>query len=398
MEDSRFFIAGWLVDGSGGQIKKNIIIQIKNGYIKSIKPYDHFQDKTRAVDLTGHTILPCLTDSHVHLSMSGTEDQKIRKCQLDADFEYIKKSIKHHIKQHILFGVLGIRDGGDSRAHVLNYKNRYLDIKKAPLTIPLTVKTAGRAWHKQGRYGKIIGRVPPENYTLARAIKEDKENIDHVKIVNSGLNSLKVFGKETMPQFDLKEMKAAVKAAVSRGFKVMVHANGKKPVEIAVEAGCHSIEHGFFMGYENLQKMVDKDVTWVPTACTMKAYSEKLENLSVEAQICKKNLDHQVSQISRARELGVKIALGTDSGSLGVNHGRAVIEEFGLLIKAGFSIEEAVKCATHNGISLLGITEFGILTKNMPATFIAVKGGPEKLPDSLKKIENIYVLGQPLKK
>ncbi len=394
MEDSRFFIAGWLIDGSGGQIKKNIIIQIKKGYIRSIKPCDRFLDKTRAVDLTGHTILPCLTDSHVHLSMSGTDDQEIRKRQLNADFDYIKKNIKHHIQQHILFGVLGIRDGGDSRAHALNYKNRYL----APLTIPLALKVAGRAWHKPGRYGKIIGRVPPENYTLAQAIEGEKANIDHVKIVNSGLNSLKVFGKETMPQFYLKEMKAAVKASVSRGFKVMVHANGKNPVGIAVEAGCHSIEHGFFMGYENLQKMVDKDVTWVPTACTMKAYSEKFENFSIEAQICKKNLDHQISQISKARELGIKVALGTDSGSLGVNHGRAVIEELELLIKAGFSIQEAVKCATHNGTRLLGITEFGILTKNMPATFIAVKGEPEKLPNSLKKIANIYVLGQPLKK
>jgi imidazolonepropionase-like amidohydrolase len=58
-------------------------------------------------------------------------------------------------------------------------------------------------------------------------------------------------------------MRDAVAAADGRGLAVMVHANGKLPVEIAIEAGCRSIEHGFFMGRENwiISKLiVDKKV------------------------------------------------------------------------------------------------------------------------------------------
>ena len=69
-------------------------------------------------------------------------------------------------------------------------------------------------------------------------------------------------------------MSAAVQAAASRGLSVMVHANGEAPVRIAAMAGCRSVEHGFFMGSENLSRMADRGVTWVPTAVTMQAYAE----------------------------------------------------------------------------------------------------------------------------
>ena len=88
-----------------------------------------------------------------------------------------------------------------------------------------------------------------------------------MKIVNSGLNSLKVFGKQTPPQFGAEEMRAAVKTAKSFGLKTMVHANGKLPVKIAVDAGCDSIEHAFFMGAESLYRIAERGAIWVPTAC-----------------------------------------------------------------------------------------------------------------------------------
>jgi len=45
--------------------------------------------------------------------------------------------------------------------------------------------------------------------------------------------------------FSLEELQALVKLACQNGKKVMVHANGSLPVKQAIEAGCHSIEHGF---------------------------------------------------------------------------------------------------------------------------------------------------------
>ena len=284
---------------------------------------------------------------------------------------------------------MAVRDGGDKYAHVLRYRNECLDIKKTPIGI----RVAGRAWHRAGRYGSLIGRSPQDNHSLAEAIKKDPEEKDHVKIVNSGLNSLKEFGKETLPQFGVEELSDAVKIAGKCGHRVMVHANGKKPVAVALEAGCDSIEHGFFMGVENLKIMAEKGIVWVPTACTMKAYAEHMKPGSVEHEVSRMNLDHQLEQISKARELGVTVALGTDAGSIGVHHGSAVIEELKLLITAGYSLPEAIRCASCNGARLLEIEDFGVISKGMAATFLVVKGDPSKLPDSLGSLDSICFNG-----
>ena len=236
------------------------------------------------------------------------------------------------------------------------------------------------------------------NQGLAEAVANNSEGIDHVKIINSGLNSLTEFGKESLPQFSLEEMKGAVDTANVMGLRTMVHANGRLPVEIALKSGCRSVEHGFFMGMENMQRMVDQDIFWVPTAYTMKAYYKHLKKKGVERLISRKNLDHQLEQIFQAKRMGVSIALGTDAGSLGVHHGSSVIEELKLLMEGGFSLQEAIKCATLNGARLLGARTIGMIAKGMTADFIAVKGGPSDLPDSLNRIELMVVNGRCLRK
>jgi imidazolonepropionase-like amidohydrolase len=228
---------------------------------------------------------------------------------------------------------------------------------------------------------------------LAAAIAKETDAKDHIKIVNSGLNSLLCFGKQTTPQFTLEEMTDAVAAAERRNLKVMVHANGKMPVEIAVEAGCCSIEHGFFMGEDNLKKMADRQVFWVPTAFTMKAFSEHLRNSGQDTDVPRRNLDHQMEQIASAKRFGVPVAAGTDAGSLGVHHGSGIIDELKLFMAAGFSIQEAVRSATALSVELLGLEDVGRLMPGAAATFIATPGDPSYLPESLDRINAFYING-----
>ena len=175
----------------------------------------------------------------------------------------------------------------------------------------------------------------------------------------------------------------------------MVHANGKTPVRAALEAGCDSVEHGFFMGRENLERMAEKQVTWVPTACTMKAYAEELAQDSHRSAVAERILEDQLIQLDLARRLGVPVSTGTDSGSLGVHHGSSLREEVRLLMRAGFSLETALRCATANGARLLGIEkELGLLVPGLPATFLAFAAGPGKLPDVLGLPQAIFIRGK----
>jgi len=394
MPESYFVFAGWLIDGTGSPARENVLIEIEKGEIHSVS--DCVEDireekhllQPDMIDLSGFTVLPGLVDSHVHLAMSGSVDLKIRESQQVERFEDVCKRMMIHLDDHLYCGVLAVRDGGDRNAYTIRFQNSYHNQFK----IPVLMKVSGKAWHKKGRYGRLIGRPPFGSKTLAESISDADEMPDQIKIVNSGLNSLSMFGKQTLPQFTFRELKDAVDLAEKYGKKVMVHANGVKPVEIAVAAGCHSIEHGFFMGEDNLKKIAEKGLIWVPTAVTMKAYSGLMKGNDT-GLVSKKNLDHQLEQIGMAREFGVKVAIGTDSGSPGVDHGKAMRDEMGLFLEAGFSVEETVRSATSIGADLIGLKRSGRIAKGMRANFIAVKGSPLEFPKSLQSIGRIYMDG-----
>lgn len=181
----------------------------------------------------------------------------------------------------------------------------------------------------------------------------------------------------------------------------MVYANGRTPVHTALEGGCHSIEHGFFMGRENLELMAEKQIAWVPTVFAMKSCLENInrEYKQADPAIAEKNLHHQLDQLAVARECEVTLALGTDSGSIGVLHCEAVAEELRLFIKAGFTLSEAVRCATYNGAQLLGIeNSMGLIDRGRPANFIVARGNPAQLQRRLSYLEAIYMNGTPARK
>jgi imidazolonepropionase-like amidohydrolase len=379
---------GCLIDGSGGPVLERALITIKDGIITSVEEVRGIPSGTE--DLGDCTIIPGLVDCHVHLFMSGTTDPSIRKSQLSYSFDEAGSIIERHLAAQLSHGVLTVRDGGDYGGHALRYKREVM-----PATSnPITMLCAGRAWHAAGRYGSLIGRSPSDGITLAQAISESNEKPDHVKIVNSGINSLMDFGKETAPQFSLEELTEAVREAAKLGLKTMVHANSRLPVRNAAEAGCHSIEHGFFMGEDNLKLLADRRIYWVPTVGTMKAYAEQIKKGTLETEIALRNLDHQLGQMRIAQKLGVPMAIGTDCGSLGVHHGAAFSKEIQLFIEAGFSLNEVIRCATTNGAKLLGVDDkTGELQVGKPATFIVVKSDPQALTEALKTPERVYFRG-----
>jgi hypothetical protein len=75
--------------------------------------------------------------------------------------------------------------------------------------------------------------------------------------------------------------------------------------------------------------------------------------------------------------------VGTDAGSLGVHHGRAVGEELTILVTAGYTIEAAVACSVDVGGALLDLPDGRRIAVNRPARFIAVDGPPADIPEQL---------------
>ena len=392
MEKS-YIRAGWLIDGSGGPVQNDVLLEIDKGHFTTIKPVAESPqpDPARVTDLSHCTIFPPLVDSHVHLFMSSTTDRQTRERQLVADCEELEPAIARHLHYLFSHGVLAARDGGDRGGCAEAFS-------RSPEMHPgIILKVAGRAYHRQGRYGGLIGRaVPPEKSLVESYLENDREG-DLVKVVNSGLNSLHIFAKETEPQFSQQELEELVEAAGQKGQKVMVHANGREPVRRAIAAGCHSIEHGFFMGEENIRLMAERGTYWVPTVFTMKAFGLNIEanRTTADVKVIQKNVEHQLAQLRLARECGVKVALGTDAGSLGVLHGESMVEEMKLYKKAGYSLAQMFHSATVVGAEMLGIDGLSGIHDGGRATFLVSRGAPSQLPRKILYLEAIYIDGTP---
>lgn len=390
MNSPRLLIAGWLIDGTGRKARQRMSIGIRNGRIDFVRPCDPTPPPEEAggiLDCSEATILPAWIDCHVHLAMSGTTHLDERKAQLaDEDPNRIPR-IERHLNDHRRWGIVAVRDGGDRHRSVLRYCR---DMTEQGIRLPVQVATPGAAWHAEGRYGNLIGRSPDFGKTLAEAIESEWNSSpykpDHLKIVQSGLNSLTRFAHQTAPQFSLSELREVVSLARRLNLPVMTHANGAIPVSIAAEAGCTSIEHGFFMGREVLKVLGERGVVWVPTVGTMKAYADSLPSDSPQISIAQKTLDHQLNQLYDARRFGVRVAMGTDSGSMGVHHGRSFLEEFRLFLEAGHAVHEASAAASHIGAELLGLGHLGTIEAGKAAVFLRIPGPPETVAAHLDHV------------
>lgn len=385
--------AGWLIDGTGNTIQKDVLLTVKHGRITAIcsSLRDDQPDSSLIVDFSHCTLIPPLVDCHVHLALSPVQDQQMRKKQLNTPFGQRKAGIKKHLSLLLRHGVVAVRDGGDQHGHACLYKSQVAEGKKPPHFPQLKVTSSGL--YAKGCYGAALGKAVPERSFLSEAASQTVPPMDHVKLFNSGVNSLSQFGKESASQFTLEEITALTSSLEEKKLPLMVHANGTQPVANAVEGGCRSIEHGFFMGEENLQRMADLQTFWVPTACTMKT----LQHLQVgDSNVTMQTLDSQLEQLAKARQYGVPVAIGTDAGSVGIEFGVSVTEEIQLLEEAGYSLAEAIECATTKGADLLNIELSSPLIKTKPASFLAVKGSPRQLLSRLSSITAIQLPGKPL--
>jgi len=397
MEELTGIRAEWLIDGRGGPVRSRVRLKIHKGVIVSIGCWAEPDPVPGELLLSRRTVLPALVDSHLHLFMSADVDPGRRSRQLEAAYPDLLPVMSANAGRLVRSGVLAVRDGGDHGAFSLRFRE-----EKGPE--PPLIRSPGRAWRARGRYGRLIGR-PPEG-GLGEAVRErlgraDAPAPDHLKLVNSGLNSLTGFGRLTPAQFGPEELKAGVAAAHEAGRPVMVHANGPGPAEAALLAGCDSVEHGFFMGRPVLELMARLGAVWVPTAGTMAAYASLLDPSRPEAGVARRTLDLQLSQLSLARELGVKAACGTDAGSPGVVHGPSLAGEMALFMAAGYSLPEAVAAASSVGARLLGLEdELGSLAAGRPATFLVFASSPEDLAREPEKLlarpEAVFVAGRRL--
>jgi imidazolonepropionase-like amidohydrolase len=121
--------------------------------------------------------------------------------------------------------------------------------------------------------------------------------------------------------------------------------------------------------------MKARGVYLVPTLLVQHQLGRGLDRLPPELAVkARQAIEAAPGTVKRALEIGVTIALGTDSGVCrhGIN-----AREMGLLVQAGMSPIAALKSATSVNAELLGLGgKIGTLEAGKRADVVAVPGDP----------------------
>lgn len=261
-------------------------------------------------------------ECHAHVIMDG----KNYKAAVALHRNHVDDSVIHKAFQaYNRAGIRFVRDGGDA----LGVSARAKEL--APL-YGIDYRTPVFAIHKNGYYGGIVGHgfdTIEEYKTLVDRVSKEKG--DFIKIMASGILDFDEFGSVSTPLQDPDLIHEIVSIAHQEGFAVMVHVNTPQQICYALEAGCDSIEHGYYMDDTCRDLFLKTGAVWVPTLATcgnLRGCGRFHEDAVARITEC------HMSSIRLALKRGIPVAPGSDAGAYLVPHGQGLLDEIRLLKEA----------------------------------------------------------------
>lgn len=255
-------------------------------------------------------------ECHAHIFMDG-EDYRAAAAAHSAGPD--ERRIREHLEAYRQAGVTYVRDGGD------HYGAGLLARELAP-EYGIVYRTPGFAIHREGRYGKIVGRGFSDRKEYGGLLREiGRCGGNFVKIMTTGIMDFSAGGQVTGEALPREEVFWMTAMAHDAGFSVMAHTNGAQAVIDAVEAGVDSVEHGNYQNGESLRCILEHRAVWVPTMVTVK-------NLIGDGRYGDGILEAihrgQAKNIQEAASMGVLLAAGSDAGAYRVPHGQGILQEY----------------------------------------------------------------------
>lgn len=255
-------------------------------------------------------------ECHAHLIMDGKNyKEAVSIHEKGVQEDAVRAWLEIYKEREISF----VRDGGDA----LGVSKKAKEI--AP-EYGIDYRTPIFAIHKQGHYGKIVGRGFSNIEEYKMLVKEVKrQKGDFIKIMLTGIVDFHDVGVLTSTALERKEIHQMIEIAHEEGFAVMGHVNGNETVKIAAEEGIDSIEHGNYIEEEAVEAMREHGTIWVPTIATVK----NLEGSGrYDDTVIQRIYAMNAEQIKKAWNRGVIMALGSDAGAYHVLHGQGIYDEW----------------------------------------------------------------------
>jgi len=147
----------------------------------------------------------------------------------------------------------------------------------------------------------------------------------------------------------VEEMKAAADEAKKAGRYAAIHAEGEEGIQNAIEAGADTIEHCNQLTPASAKLMADRGIFMVPTLAWFFNVAEATPSAAFHEDYIRKGrimAESSTKGIALAKEAGVRIAAGTDTGAPLVPHS-SLRRELEILVRLGLTPMEALVAGTR---------------------------------------------------
>ncbi|GEL47249.1 amidohydrolase [Cellulomonas hominis] len=190
-----------------------------------------------------------------------------------------------------------------------------------------------------------------------------------------------------------EEIRTTVDEAHALGMLVAAHTHTAEGLDIALEEGADSIEHGTGIDPRHLDALVERDLPVAPTLLINDIIAEARRPVSAEAQAKARDVVAlRDAGFARAAEAGVRFVLGTDASGQFVQFGDQMEEVREMAAMFGWSAARALRAATSDAadaVRLGGIT--GRLRAGLGTDFVVLRGRPWEDVTALR-VENIVAV------
>lgn len=373
-----------LIDGTGREPQENMAVIIEGKRITEVGSEGRVRMSSGAtvIDCRGHTLMPGLTDAHVHIcavDVNILEQHRIYPPSL-----LMAKALRI-LEDTLQQGYTTVRDAGGADAGFRMAVEQGLVAGPRLLVAgsPIT-QTGGHAdFRTPAETGESIaccvgmtGAVCDGPDEVRKAVREQlRRGVDHIKIMAGG-GAMSPADAIDTTQFTVPEIQAAVEEARAVGTYVMAHLYSASSISNALCAGVRSLEHGNLMTEESARMIREAGAYLVPTLTTYEMLAAEGAQYGVpEANIRKITAARERSfeALKLARQAGVKIASGSDL--LGPMQPHKARE---LALKAQvLSPMEALLSATKVNAELFRLErEIGTVEGGKLADVIVVRGDP----------------------
>jgi imidazolonepropionase-like amidohydrolase len=396
-------------DGVNLKLLKDVNVVVSGNKIGQISSEDLAVAGGRVIDGTGHTLMPGLIDTHVHIAMASLPLQALLVGQ--PGYAYINSVVD--AEKMLMRGVTSVRDmGGPTFSLKQAIDSGRISGPRIYPSGSIISQTAGHGDFRfpnqknprfggalpvwmEGGYGTIADGVP-EVLTAAR------ENLRHgatqIKIAAGG-----GYSSPTDPllgtQYTHAEVKAAVDAAANWGTYVTIHSYHPESVNMAIDAGVKDVGHGQLLDKKTLERMA-KEGVFLSTQPFTLCKEPQLDDFSNSklAIVCKGTA--QVYQWAKDIP-DLKVTYGTDLFFVSEDMLSEQVKQMERLLP-WYKPGEILKMATGNAGELLKMSgpnrdtyaegPLGVVQEGAYADLLLVKGNPLEDLGAVTDQDNLKII------